>query len=440
MNNRILVVDDEPDILTMIERILKLEDYTVSTASGGKQAIEMIHKASYDLVITDIRMPEMDGLEVIRQIKAFDDTIEIIVLSGFATLDTAIEALKNGRAFHFVMKPLNDIDSFYHIISQALEKRHLRLQNQHLLKDLENVNKHLEEQVNQKTADLNKRIEELETLQQELTKALHNAESANRAKSDFLSIMSHEMKTPLNIILGNADLLLLDTGDPEENLQIIKKTCLSFSEMFDDILLFSSLDQDQKKIMRSHFTIDSVISGIEKILHQRAKEKGLTFQITIDKNIPFNLLGKWRLIRQVIYNLTGNAIKFTEEGGCQLNISAQFPAGYDPDTSIKDTPIDLCVEIFDTGIGIEEEQKNVIFDWFYQADQSITRKYGGVGMGLSLCKKLVDLMNGKIWLESQENQGSRFFFQIPVLATSEEIPLFKNRPQNMGDDEVVYLK
>jgi signal transduction histidine kinase len=418
MNEKILIVDDELDILKMLERVLKLEDYDVTTASGGKEAIDLINQDKFDLVITDIRMPEVDGLEVIKHVKEIDDSVEVIVLSGFATIENAIEALKSNRAFHFIMKPLNDIDSFFHVVSQALEKRNLKLQNQQLLNDLENANKNLEEQVKQKTADLNQRVKELEALQQELSKALQKAEVADRSKTDFISIISHEMKTPLNIILGNADLLLIKESQDlvEDCANTIKKTCLSFSEMLDDILLFTDLDRTSKKNFEDNFSINRLIQGIDKILEEKAKEKGLSFEISIDKDIPLNLSGKWRLIRQVIYNLSGNAIKFTKKGGCHLNFSAKLPQEFDQRTQQEKIPIDLIVKVSDTGIGIKKDQKQLIFDWFYQADQSITREYGGVGLGLTLCKKIIDNLGGNIWFESQENIGSHFFIQVKVLA------------------------
>ncbi|KPA17038.1 signal transduction histidine kinase [Candidatus Magnetomorum sp. HK-1] len=422
MNAKILIIDDESDILKMVERILLLEDYQVSTALSGKQAMSMLYEENFDLVVTDIRMPEMDGLEVIERVKAHDDLIEIIVLSGYATLDNAIDALKNGRAFHFVMKPLNDIESFYHIISQALEKRHLRIQNQQLIKDLELVNKDLEKRVNKKTEDLSERLKELESLKKELTQALQKAECANQAKSDFINIMNHEMKTPLNIILGNTELLLVlnKEREKEEYLNNIKKTCISFSELLDDIMLFTRLEKNEKDAMNENFTVQELMKDIEKILQQRANEKGLSFQVNIDDQVPQLLLGKWRLIRQVILNLTGNAIKFTEKGGCAIHIKTN-PLKNHESKKEEYNHLDLIVEISDTGIGVNEEQKKFIFDWFSQAEPSMTRRYGGIGLGLSICKKLVDLMNGKIWVESQENVGSRFIFKVSIEEQSKEI-------------------
>ncbi|ETR71533.1 MAG: histidine kinase [Candidatus Magnetoglobus multicellularis str. Araruama] len=368
----------------------------------------------FDLIITDIRMPGMDGLEVIRRIKSYDKSIEIIILTGYATLENAVEALSNG-AFHFVLKPLHDIDSFYHIIAQALEKRSLFLQNQQLMKQLESANQNLEAQVKEKTASLEERVKELEALKQELSTALQKAEVANHAKSEFLGIMSHELKTPLNIILGNVDILLIQDHEKElrDYLEVIKKTSISFSEIIDDLLLFSGIDHEQKNELAEHFNIREVIDGIQQILTQRASDKNLPFYIEIDPNIPFNLLGKWRLMRQVVYNLCGNAIKFTHSGECRLAIKAVVPKAVVPNdetVSRKKGPVTLLFEISDTGIGIPENKKDIIFNYCTQADQSMTRSYGGVGMGLAICKKLADILDGKIWCESKENEGSRFSF------------------------------
>jgi len=413
-----MVIDDEPDVLKMVERILVLEDYDVSTSSNGKQALKKMRETQFDLVISDIRMPGMDGLEVIQQVKALDSSIEVIVLSGYATLENAIEALKDGGAFHFVMKPLNDIDSFYHVISQALEKRQLKIKNKQLMQQLKAANIHLEDQVKQKTVSLEERIKELETLKKELTIALEKADIARQAKSEFLGIISHELKTPLNIIMGNADLLLLKKSDSEikEYLEVIKKTSASLSDIVDDLLLFSDIDYQNNHSIPEHFNIFEVIGGIEQILFQRAKEKNLLFEIEFDPGIPYNLIGKWRMIRQIIYNLCGNAIKFTKQGKCKLVIEQC------PQTDHKEQ-ITLLFKVSDTGIGIPDQIKDIIFDYCTQGDQSITRQYGGVGMGLAICKKLADILDGKLWFESKENEGSHFFFQVEVLKSQGDLVL-----------------
>jgi len=420
-NQTIMVIDDEPDVLMMIERVLKLEDYDVSTSTDGKQAIEKLREKAFDLVITDIRMPHMDGLEVIRQVKAYDPSIEVIVLSGYATMENAIEALKDGGAFHFVLKPLNDIDSFYHIISRALEKRQLLIDNKKLVEQLETVNKNLENQVRQQTASLKERVNELEILKNELTVALKKADIAKEAKSEFLGIISHELKTPINIIMGNVDLLLLKDFDTEttNSLNVIRKTSMSFSDIVDDLLLFSAEDDNQNNSLAEHFNISEIIAGIKQILLQKAKEKDLLFESEIDPNIPYNLWGKWRLIRQIIYNLCGNAIKFTHQGECRLTIKQIFESGQSQIT--QKGLITLLFTVSDTGIGIHEKIKDVIFDYCTQGDQSLTRRYGGVGMGLAICRKLADMLNAKLWFESKENEGSKFFFQISILASQEDL-------------------
>jgi signal transduction histidine kinase len=421
INNRILVIDDEPDVVTMVQRVLLLEDYEVSTSTNGEQALAKLQETPFDLVITDIRMPGMNGLEVIHRVKEVDASIEIIVLSGYATLENAIEALKEGGAFHFVMKPLNDIDSFYHVISQALQKRKLLIDNKNLMHRLETVNRDLEEQVRQKTASLVARVKELEVMKQELTVALEKADAARQAKLEFLGIMSHELKTPINIIMGNIDLLSLQNFDSatKENLNIVRRTCLSFSDIVDDLLLFSDIDNNNKNSLVEHFHISEVISGVEQILIQRAKEKNLLFEIEVDPDIPFNLQGKWRLIRQIVLNLCGNAIKFTMQGECRLKIKQVVESGQKQ--KISNGPVTLLFEVSDTGIGVSDDIKDIIFDIFTQGDQTLTRSYGGIGMGLAICKKLADILNGKIWFESKENEGSKFFLQVDMIAKKEEL-------------------
>jgi signal transduction histidine kinase len=420
-NNRILVIDDEPDVLKMLQRALLLEDYEVFVSTNGEQAMAKLQETPFDLVITDIRMPGMNGLEVIHRVKAFDPSIEIIVLSGYATLENAIESLKEGGAFHFVMKPLNDINSFYHVVSQALQKRQLLIDKKKLMRKLETVNRDLEKQVRKKTASLEERVKELEIMEHELTVALEKADAARHAKSEFLGIMSHELKTPLNIIMGNIDLLSLKNSDKKimENIDIVKRTCLAFSDIVDDLLLFSGVDYYNKNTLAEHFNISEVIAGIEQILVQRAKEKNLLFEIEIDTDIPFYLQGKWRLVRQIIYNLCGNAIKFTNQGECRLRIKQVF--GSVQKQKRTNGTVTLLFEVSDTGIGVSDNIKEHIFDIFTQGDQSLTRNYGGIGMGLAICKKLADILNGRIWFESKINEGSKFFLQLDMISKKDEL-------------------
>jgi len=292
MNNNIniLVIDDEPDVLKMVERVLELEDYHVSTSINGQQALAKLHEIQFDLVITDIRMPGMDGLEVIRQVKGFDPTIEVIVLSGYATLEHTIESVKEGGAFHFMLKPLNDIDSFYHIVSQALEKRQLKISNQKLRQQLDAANLGLEYQVKQKTESLEERIKELELQKKKLTDALEKADLARQTTSEFLGIMSHELKTPLNIIMGNVNILKIKDRDSESQkyYEGIKKNCTSLSDIIDDLLLFSDVDQS-KSTMVEQFNFSEDIADVQQILMQRAKDKNLIFDVDLDPKIPINL-------------------------------------------------------------------------------------------------------------------------------------------------------
>ena len=250
-------------------------------------------------------------------------------------------------------------------------------------------------------------VTERKRVELELNQARAVAESASRTKSDFLAIMSHEIRTPMNAIIGIADLLAQTPLSPEQNkyVQIFRRAGDNLLHLIDDILDLSKVESLQLELERTGFSLNDLLEKVTEMVAVRAHEKGLALVCNIAPKVPTDLVGDPTRLRQVLLNLLGNAIKFTESGEVALRVA--------PDAG-SSVPGALRFTISDTGIGISGGKLGAVFERFTQADSSTTRRYGGSGLGLTISKRLVELMGGRIWVESQVGKGSVFSFVVPL--------------------------
>lgn len=387
---RVLVVDDEPEVLNTLNRQLR-RDFEVLTAHDAEAALALLDQHAVQVIISDERMPRITGCQLLTQVRERNPHIVRLLLTGYADLAVVIEAINQGHIYRYITKPWNAVE-IRTIVREAGERYWLRIHNQQLFDELRLLNEQLEHKVEIRTAE---------------------ARAASAAKSEFLAQMSHEIRTPLNGVLGLAQVLSREPLAPNQRALVerIQASGQTLLMILNDILDFSKIEAGQLRIERRPFNLASVLTRIKNLLGPAARSKGLELRIAPPADPLGLLLGDGLRLEQVLVNLTGNAIKFTEQGVVTLTIQVLEASA---------TDVWLRFEVRDTGIGLSSEALARLFTPFTQADAGITRRYGGTGLGLSICKRLMELMGGVIRVESQVGQGSLFWFELPFPRTAGE--------------------
>ncbi|TLM65655.1 MAG: response regulator [Deltaproteobacteria bacterium] len=383
----ILIVDDRQENLLAMESLLGEESLEVVTAQSGAEALRLALRRDYALVLLDVQMPGMDGFETAELMRGHPKTkgVPIIfITAGEKSAGSVFKGYEAG-AVDYIYKPIDPVilRSKVRVFSELYRQRRAIERHEQLL----------EQQVAERT--------------RELREALILAEAAGKAKDEFLANTGHEIRTPLTAILGAID--LLSTGDltaaQRQYFDMISGAADNLLILIDNLLELAEIEAGRFSSGCLRFSLRACLETATASQLGRIREKCLGFRVTIDDTVPDRLCGDRPRLERIVLNLLANAVKFTHRGEIALTVSA---------TPRSDGRLDLHVQVSDTGVGIDRDALARIFKPFEQADGSATRRFGGAGLGLAVCRRLTELMGGEIRVESTAGAGSTFTVTLPV--------------------------
>ena len=402
---KVLVVDDEESVVVTIKAILQLDGYEVVTTTSGVQARQMVGRQEFDLVLSDLRLEDTDGLDVLRAVRErWPETITIM-LTGYASLESAIQALRAG-AYDYLIKP-SEVEELRSTVARGIERRRLGQELRTRMTQLELANREI--------ADLNSSLQRrIDEATQELRRQYEQLQELDRTKSQFLSMASHELKTPVTAMSGFLQVALrrvrrlLEGARPSEapvmesirgiyeQLEIVYRQTGKLARLIDELL-------DVSRIQTGRIEFHYADVNLGELAEEVATRMQLTTQsheISVKRDTAPTIVADRDHLEQVLNNLVTNAIKYSPRGGpITIDVS--------PDER------GVRVSVRDQGIGIPETELDAIFGLFYRSPDRAARDAAGMGLGLYISKEIVSRHGGEIWAESVPQQGSTFIVSLP---------------------------
>lgn len=393
----ILVVDDEKGMRDLLSFMLRTEGYHIAEAASGEDALTHMEAGLFDVVIADIMMPGMTGLELLRHIRGHDNDAVVIVMTAYASLQTAVEAMKFG-AYDYLIKPFDDVDKVMNIVARAVDRRRLVRRNVRLMNNLRETNRRLQEMF----AEAQERTVQLEA-------AYNDLKELECLKSQFLSNVSHELRTPLALVKGYitlmADHLLGSLNDTQLGaLKVVNERTDGLIQMVEDLLFMQDIELDNACLCLEAVSLEIVVQRVCRRMQSRARRKAITLHTPDEgnenKEIPTIQADAWRL-EQAVSHLVDNAIRFSYPGG---HISI--------DLAVKDQY--LCLTVKDQGEGIPPEELDRVFVRFYRANIGTGQRIGGTGLGLALTKYIAEMHGGDVIVASDPGIGTTVCLTLPL--------------------------